>query len=138
MNGLAEYSLIKLAKEYKSWEERGIKHPGWVARLRGPNNKPFDKKKVRTITTLLAALMGGGAGATFGAVMPGGNVNTSLGLGLVGALGAGGLHHYATGSLDRSTKKQKKDLEDKKKRGEELTEQDAANLEYLSSEEGKG
>lgn len=139
MNNKEKLYLVKFAKEYKSWEERGIKNPGWLARLRGPNNKPFDKKKVKTITTLLAALMGGGVGATLGSplVMPGGNVSTSLGMGLAGALAGGTLHHYGTRSLERNLSKQKKDLDDKKKRGEKFTEQDIANLEYLNSAEAK-
>ena len=113
MNGLAAYSLIKLAKEYKSFEERGIKNPGWVARMRGPNFKPFNKDKVRAYATLMSLFM---PGASTGAYAP--------------------LH--TTGPLGGRSKEQKKDLEAKKKRGEELTEQDIANLEYLSSEEGKG
>lgn len=112
MNNKEKYFLFKTAKEYKSWEERGIKHPGWVARMRGPNAKPFNKDKVRAYATLMSLFM---PGASIGANAP----------------------LLTMGPLDGRAKKQKKDLEAKKKRGEELTEQDIANLEYLSSEGGK-
>jgi len=139
MNNKERLYLVKFAKEYKSFEERGIKNPGWVARMRGPNFKPFDKKKVRTITTILSALTGGAVGATLGSplVMPRGDVSTSLGMGLAGALAGGALHHYGTSSSERKLSKQKKDLDDKKKREGKLTEQDLANLEYLNSAEAK-
>ena len=139
MNNKEKLYLTKFAKEYKSFEERGIKNPGWLMRLRGPNAKPFDKKNLKNVTTLLAALVGGGVGATLGSplVMPRGDVSTSLGMGLAGALVGGTLHHSATSSLKGKLSTQKKDLEAKKKREGKLTEQDIANLEYLNSEEAK-
>ena len=82
---------------------------------------------------MLGTMLGGTAGSFAGTAL-GGQSGMIAGTGLGGTLGyMGGLLAY---NLPRRLKKQKQKLE-KKKRGEKLTEQDLANLEYHNSAEAK-